>query len=137
MDSLESHAYRRPMSSGPSNVLGDPLKPCCFEPLTGFYRDGYCRTGPGDVGLHTVCIEATAEFLAFSFAQGNDLSTPRPEYQFPGLQPGDCWCLCVTRWKQAFDAGRAPRVRLESTHVSALEFVSLEDLQRHALTAGD
>lgn len=125
------------MSSGPSNVLGGSLQPCCFEPVTGFYRDGYCRTGPGDVGLHTVCIEATAEFLAFSRAHGNDLSTPIPEYDFPGVQPGDCWCLCVSRWKQALDAGRAPRVRLESTHISALEFVSLEDLQRHALKDGE
>lgn len=125
------------MSSGPSNVLGESLQPCCFEPVTGFYRDGYCRTGPGDVGLHTVCIEATAEFLAFSRAHGNDLSTPIPEYDFPGVQPGDCWCLCVSRWKQALDAGRAPRVRLESTHISALEFVSLEDLQRHALKDGE
>jgi uncharacterized protein (DUF2237 family) len=122
------------MASGPSNVLGESLEPCCFAPVTGFYRDGYCRTGPGDVGLHTVCIEATAEFLAFSRAHGNDLSTPIPEYDFPGVQPGDCWCLCVSRWKQALDAGMAPRVRLESTHISALEFVSLEDLQRHALT---
>jgi uncharacterized protein (DUF2237 family) len=121
------------MSSGPSNVLGESLRPCCFEPVTGFYRDGFCRTGPGDVGLHTVCIEATAEFLAFSRAMGNDLSTPMPEYQFPGLQPGDRWCLCVTRWKQALDAGFAPRVRLESCHISALEFVGLEDLQRFAL----
>jgi uncharacterized protein (DUF2237 family) len=125
------------MSSGPSNVLGGPLQPCCFEPMTGFYRDGFCRTGPGDVGLHTVCIEATAEFLIFSRMHGNDLSTPRPEYQFPGLSPGDCWCLCVTRWKQALDAGSAPRVRLESTHISALEFVSLEDLKEHALTDGE
>lgn len=122
------------MSSGPSNVLGGPLRPCCFEPVTGFYRDGYCRTGPGDVGLHTVCAEITAEFLAFSQSRGNDLSTPRPEYQFPGLRPGDQWCLCVTRWKQALDAGVAPRVLLEGTHLSALEFVSLEDLQRHAVT---
>jgi uncharacterized protein (DUF2237 family) len=121
------------MHAGPSNVLGDPLQPCCFEPITGFYRDGYCRTGPGDVGLHTICVEVTAEFLAFSQAQGNDLSTPRPEYEFPGLQPGDQWCLCVTRWMQALAVGKAPRVRLESTHISALEFVMLEDLQRHAL----
>jgi hypothetical protein len=125
------------MSSGPSNVLGGPLQPCCFEPVTGFYRDGYCRTGPGDFGLHTVCIEVTAEFLIFSRAQGNDLSTPVPEFEFPGLKPGDCWCLCVTRWKQALDAGMAPRVRLESSHISALEFVAREDLQRYALTSGD
>ena len=122
------------MSAGPSNVLGDPLQPCCFEPVTGFYRDGFCRTGPGDVGLHTVCAEMTADFLAFSQAMGNDLSTPRPEYQFPGLQPGDRWCLCVTRWKEAFEAGKAPRVRMASTHLSALEFVSLEELQSSALS---
>ena len=116
-----------------TNVLGGKLLPCCYSPLTGFYRDGYCRTGPGDVGLHTVCIEATAEFLAFSRVMGNDLTTPIPEYEFPGLQPGDRWCLCVTRWKEALDEGMAPAVVLSATHVSALEFVSLEDLQRHAV----
>jgi len=116
-----------------TNVLGGPLQPCCFQPLTGFYRDGYCRTGPGDHGLHTVCIEASAEFLAFSRERGNDLSTPRPEYAFPGVQPGDRWCLCVTRWQEAFEAGVAPAVLLASSHISALEFVSLEDLQAHAL----
>ncbi|MCE0498236.1 MAG: DUF2237 domain-containing protein [Methylacidiphilales bacterium] len=116
-----------------TNVLGGKLLPCCFSPMTGFYRDGYCRTGPGDYGLHTVCIEATAEFLAFSRAAGNDLSTPMPQYQFPGLQPGDRWCLCVTRWKEALEAGMAPAVVLSATHISALEFVSLEDLQRHAV----
>ena len=120
-------------SSGPSNVLGAPLRPCCFEPVTGFYRDGFCRTGPGDYGLHTVCVEVTAEFLAFSRAHGNDLSTPIPEYEFPGLVPGDRWCLCVTRWKEALDAGTAPRVFLASTHISALEFVRLEVLQAHAV----
>jgi len=119
--------------NGPSNVLGQPLQPCCYEPLTGFYRDGYCRTGPGDYGLHTVCIEVTAEFLQFSRARGNDLSTPIPEYHFPGLQPGDRWCLCVTRWKEALEAGFAPRVLLASTHISALEFVSREELQQYAL----
>ncbi len=120
-------------SSGPSNVLGGPLQPCCFSPMTGFYRDGFCRTGPGDHGLHTVCAEVTAEFLAFSRRQGNDLSTPLPEYDFPGLVPGDRWCLCVTRWKEALEAGVAPRVVLASTHLSALEFVSREDLQSHAV----
>jgi uncharacterized protein (DUF2237 family) len=117
----------------PSNVLGHDLRPCCGEPLTGFYRDGYCRTGPGDVGLHTVCALMTAEFLAFSVAQGNDLSTPHPEWEFPGLRPGDRWCLCVTRWKEAFDAGVAPPVDLEATHTSTLEFVELQELQAHAL----
>jgi uncharacterized protein (DUF2237 family) len=100
--------------------------------MTGFYRDGYCRTGPADRGMHTVCIVATDEFLAFSAAQGNDLSTPREEYDFPGVKEGDRWCLCVTRWSDALEAGCAPRVVLEATHLSALEWVSLEDLQAHA-----
>ena len=115
------------------NVLGEPLQACSFDPLTGWFRDGCCHTGPGDHGLHTVCIQATDEFLRFSQAAGNDLSTPVPEYDFPGLRPGDHWCLCVTRWQQALTAGCAPRVVLAATHISALEFVALEDLQRHAL----
>ena len=101
--------------------------------MTGFYRDGYCKTGPGDTGLHTVCIEANDEFLRFSREQGNDLLTPAPEWDFPGLKAGNRWCLCVSRWKQALDAGVAPRVLLAATHISALEFVDLEDLKRHAL----
>ena len=101
--------------------------------MTGFYRDGYCRTGPGDHGMHTVCVVATEEFLRFSMAQGNDLSTPHPEFEFPGLESGDRWCLCVTRWKDAFDAGCAPAVVLEATHISALEWVALEDLRAHAV----
>jgi len=120
-----------------SNVLGGELQCCCTSPVTGFYRNGYCQTGPGDVGLHTVCIEATEEFLNFSRECGNDLSTPFPEYEFPGLQPGDRWCLCVTRWKEALDAGMAPRVHLAATHISALEFVDLGDLKRHSLYASD
>jgi uncharacterized protein (DUF2237 family) len=120
--------------SQPTNVLGEPLQACCHDPLTGFYRDGYCRTGPGDRGLHTVCAEMTAEFLDFSRRAGNDLSTPVPEYGFPGLQAGDLWCLCVTRWQEAFEAGCAPRVRLSATHLSALEYVDLADLQEHAVT---
>jgi uncharacterized protein (DUF2237 family) len=116
----------------PSNVLGSPLQACCSEPLTGFYRDGYCHTGPGDHGLHVVCAVVTREFLEFSRHHGNDLSTPAPEYDFPGLQPGDRWCLCVTRWIQALEAGCAPPVILQSTHTSALEFVDLEQLQAHA-----
>src|ERR1700722_19099884 len=99
-----------------TNVLGGKLLPCCFSPMTGFYRDGYCRTGPGDHGLHTVCIEATADFLEFSREQGKDLSTHITEYGFPGLVPGDKWCLCVTRWKEAFEAGMAPDVFLSATH---------------------
>ena len=118
-----------------TNVLGTALQCCCMEPLTGFYRDGFCRTGPGDVGLHTVCIKATEEFLEFSREAGNDLSTPRPEYHFPGLEAGDRWCLCVTRWKEALDAGMAPRVVLEATHISALEFVDLDELAAHAVAA--
>ncbi len=119
-----------------TNVLGGKLLPCCFSPMTGFYRDGYCRTGPGDHGLHTVCIEVTADFLAFSASRGNDLSTPMPQYEFPGLRAGDHWCLCVTRWQEALEAGMAPRVMLSSTHISALEFVSLEDLQSYAVPEG-
>ena len=116
----------------PSNVFGEPLECCCNDPMTGFYRDGFCHTGPGDVGLHTVCVVATDEFLEFSQNQGNDLSTPMPEYQFPGLKAGDKWCLCVTRWVEAFEAGLAPPVVLAATHASALEFVDLADLEAHA-----
>ena len=101
--------------------------------MTGFYRDGYCRTGPQDVGRHTVCAEVTAEFLHFSRQRGNDLSTPRPEFEFPGLVPGDRWCLCVLRWKEAFDAGLAPKVLLAATHENALQFVTLDALRAHAL----
>ena len=115
-----------------TNVLGQAIECCCRSPRTGFYRDGYCRTGPGDVGLHTVCAVMTREFLEFSQQSGNDLSTPRPEHDFPGLQPGDRWCLCVTRWAEALNMGAAPPVVLEATHLSALEFVTLEDLKRHA-----
>jgi len=114
------------------NVLGGDLQACCFEPRTGFFRDGYCHTGSGDQGVHTVCAIVTAEFLEFSAAQGNDLSTPRPEYGFPGLNPGDRWCLCAARWKEAYDAVMAPQVALESTHASTLEFASLEELQAFA-----
>lgn len=118
--------------AGPTNVLGGELECCCLEPRTGYYRDGYCRTGPGDQGLHTVCAVMTDEFLRFSAAAGNDLSTPVPEYDFPGLESGDRWCLCVSRWREAFEAGRAPPVVLAATHISALEFVTLEDLRTHA-----
>jgi uncharacterized protein len=119
-------------ASMPSNVLGGNLQCCCMDPVTGFYRDGYCRTGPGDFGLHTVCAVMTSEFLEFSLSRGNDLSTPRAEMGFPGLQPGDRWCLCVSRWKEALDSGVAPPVILEATHASAVEFVSLEELMAHA-----
>ena len=111
------------------NVLGEELQECSRDPLTGFFRDGCCNTGTGDVGLHVLCAEMTAEFLEFSRKVGNDLSTPIPEYAFPGLQPGDRWCLCVQRWREAYEAGMAPPVVLQSTHMSALEFVDLEMLQ--------
>ena len=119
--------------STPKNVLGTELQTCSTDPLTGFYRDGCCRTGADDLGLHTVCVQATAEFLEFSREVGNDLSTPNPSYMFPGVQPGDRWCLCAARWKQALEAGLAPPVVLEATHISTLEFVDLEDLQAHAI----
>jgi uncharacterized protein (DUF2237 family) len=115
-----------------TNVLGGKLECCCRQPRTGFYRDGYCRTGPGDHGLHTVFAVMTEEFLRFSAAVGNDLSTPVPEFDFPGLKGGDRWCLCVTRWQEAFEAGCAPPVVLAATHMSALEFATLEDLRAHA-----
>ena len=116
------------------NVLGTDLETCSRSPLTGFYRDGKCQTGREDFGLHVVCSEVTEEFLAFSRSRGNDLVTPNPEWGFPGLVPGDRWCLCVQRWKEALKAGVAPPVVLEATHPSALEFVSLEELQQHAVT---
>lgn len=114
------------------NVLGTDLQPCSMHPRTGWFRDGCCNTGPGDHGLHLVCVRATAEFLAFSKAVGNDLSTPRPEYAFPGVKPGDRWCLCATRWVEAKEAGVAPPVVLEATHMSMLEFATLEELQAFA-----
>jgi uncharacterized protein len=109
----------------PRNVLGGPLGECCHKPMTGFYRTGSCETGPEDRGLHVVCAQMTAEFLAFSRACGNDLSTPLPEVGFPGLKPGDCWCLCAARWQEALEAGEAPRVRLLATHEASLEVVEL------------
>ena len=117
----------------PKNVVGTDLEMCCNSPMTGFYRDGFCRTGQSDYGVHIVCAEMTAEFLEFSKKAGNDLSTPVPEYQFPGLVPGDRWCLCVSRWKEALEAGVAPKVHLEATHLSSIEFVSLEDLKKHSV----
>lgn len=117
------------------NVLGTALEPCCFEPRTGFYRDGYCRTGSEDVGTHVVCAIMTADFLVFSKARGNDLSTPIPQYDFPGLRPGDKWCLCVSRWKEAYLAGKAPEVVLEATHENALEVVDFEWLLEYKHSA--
>ena len=115
------------------NVLGGELKECSRSPLTGFYRDGCCHTGGDDAGIHVVCAQVTEEFLNISQLMGNDLITPMPMFNFPGLKPGDRWCLCVARWLEALEAGVAPPVDLEATHISALEFVSLEDLKKHAL----
>ncbi len=117
------------------NVLGTTLVPCSYDPLTGYYRDGCCNTADDDTGSHVVCVKVTAEFLAYSASRGNDLSTPRPEYRFRGLKPGDRWCLCALRWRDALVAGRAPLVVLESTHERALDFVSLQALQARALDA--
>jgi len=121
-----------PSATTQSNVLGGELLPCSLQPVTGFFRDGCCHTGPGDAGMHVVCAVVTDEFLRFSLTRGNDLVTPMPHYGFPGLRPGDRWCLCASRWKEALDAGVAPPVVLEATHFSALAFVSLDDLRRHA-----
>lgn len=115
------------------NVLGGDLETCSMSPRTGWFRDGCCNTGPGDTGLHLVCCIMSDAFLKFSQQAGNDLSTPVPEYRFPGLKPGDRWCLCVTRWRDALEAGVAPHVVLRATHISALEFVSLDDLTAHAV----
>ena len=117
---------------GQTNVLGGELQPCSLDPLTGYYRTGCCENRGDDPGMHVVCIVATEEFLAYSSSVGNDLATPVPDYGFPGVKPGEQWCLCASRWQQALEAGAAPRVRLEATHVSALEFCSLSDLLEHS-----
>lgn len=116
-----------------TNVLGSRLEPCSVVPRTGFYRDGCCNTGPEDLGLHVVCARMTAAFLAFSAERGNDLSAPQPDAGFPGLKPGDRWCLCAGRWREALEAGVAPPVVLSATHEEALAVVALEDLKRHAV----
>ena len=121
--------------AGARNVLGQELVPCSLDPVTGFFRNGCCETGPHDVGLHTVCAVMTAEFLAFSKRAGNDLSTPRLDLGFPGLNPGDRWCLCAPRWKEALDAGSAPRLVLESTHEETLAIVPLGVLKDYAVEA--
>lgn len=121
------------MASDAKNVLGTHLENCSTDPMTGFFRDGCCRTGADDLGLHLVCAEMTQEFLEFSRSRGNDLIRAVPTFQFPGLKAGDRWCLCVQRWKEAFEAGVAPRIVLESTHISTLEFVDLSDLKDHAI----
>ena len=133
----ETNPRRLPERPQPAkNVLGGALLPCSVAPLTGFLRDGCCNTGPQDFGLHVVCAEMTSGFLVFSKARGNDLSTPRPEYGFAGLKPGDRWCLCATRWEEARLAGLAPPVLLEATHEAALAVVRKEHLLSHALDAG-
>ena len=123
------------MAGDARNVLGEGLEPCGTSPMTGFYRDGCCNTGSEDRGAHVVCAVVTREFLAFSAGVGNDLSTPMPQYGFAGSKAGDQWCLCASRWQEAFLAGRAPKVRLQSTHVSALEYCNLADLREHAVDA--
>jgi uncharacterized protein (DUF2237 family) len=115
------------------NVLGEPLKKCGLDPMTGFFRDGCCDTSEEDLGLHTVCARVTSEFLEFSKSRGNDLSTPKPEFGFEGLNPGDQWCLCAARWKEAFEAGVAPIVVLESSHQASLQIIELKHLQKHAV----
>jgi uncharacterized protein (DUF2237 family) len=120
------------MSIETRNVVGSVLQPCSLDPLTGWHRDGCCRSGAGDQGVHVVCAKVTADFLEFSKSRGNDLSTPQPGFGFPGLKSGDQWCLCAARWQEAFQAGHAPGVVLEATHESALEFIDLADLKRHA-----
>ena len=115
------------------NVLGEPLESCCTDHMTGFYRSGSCETGPQDFGAHVVCAEVSAEFLAFSKSRGNDLSTPQPDFGFPGLKPGDRWCLCAARWVEALEAGMAPPIKLTATHKRVLDFISFEVLKQHAL----
>jgi uncharacterized protein len=134
-DHSRSTTTVRLIMANAKNVLGGPLKTCSTDPLTGFYRDGCCNTGQDDEGLHTICCRVTAPFLAHQREIGNDLSTPFPLFGFPGLRPGDQWCVCITRWKESLEAGVACPVDLEATHMHALEFVDLEDLKRHAVKA--
>ena len=115
------------------NIFGEPLKPCCKNPITGYFRDGFCRTDKSDFGNHTVCVKITNEFLDFSKSKGNDLITPNPIYNFSGLKEGDMWCLCALRWQQAFEAGCAPKVELESTDEKALKYININDLILHAI----
>ena len=115
------------------NVYGDLIEECCSNPITGFYRDGFCNTGSIDLGTHVVCAEMTKEFLDYTKSKGNDLSTPNPIYDFPGLKPGDCWCLCALRWKEAYEAGVAPKVKLEATHDKALEYLTMNQLIEKAI----
>lgn len=121
------------MTAKQKNILGGELQPCSLDPVTGFFRDGHCNTCEEDFGSHTVCAQMTEAFLAFSKSRGNDLSTPNPRYQFAGLKPGDRWCVCAARWREAADAGVAPPVILQATHERALEVIALADLEYHAL----
>ena len=114
-----------------NNVFGNPVEVCCTDPMTGFYRNGYCSSGPEDTGTHVVCAIMTDEFLKFTKEQGNDLSTPNAYFEFPGLKPGDCWCLCALRWREALRAGKAPKVKLEATHEHVLDFVTMKDLMNN------
>ncbi|HEX3954411.1 MAG TPA: DUF2237 domain-containing protein [Stellaceae bacterium] len=132
-DGSGSGPWRGGRPQRPRNVFGEPLVECCAKPLTGFYRSGSCETGPEDVGVHTVCASVDADFLAFSKAAGNDLSTPMPAFGFAGLKPGDCWCLCAARWKEALEAGSAPKVRLAATHEATLAIVPLDELKKYAI----
>ena len=127
--------YNELMMTEAKNVIGGNLEACCTSPITGFYRDGFCRTGGQDFGSHVVCAEVTLEFLEFTKLRGNDVSTPVPDFNFPGLKPGDRWCLCASRWQEALEAGVAPPVILSATHSRALEMVSLDDLKKHGLTS--
>ncbi len=120
------------MTKKQKNVLGYDLECCGSDPITGFYRDGCCNTGPGDVGTHTVCAVVTTDFLNYSATRGNDLKTPRPEFRFPGLKPGDRWCLCALRWEEARQVGKAPKVKLASTNIKTLEIVTLDQLKLHS-----
>ena len=124
---------KRDSDDMPRNVLGGPLQPCSGRPLTGFYRDGCCNTGDDDLGVHVVCVKVTTEFLEFSQARGNDLTTPHPEFGFLGLKPGDKWCLCATRWVEALRAGVAPQVVLSATHEVMLDYVPLADFKKYAI----
>lgn len=119
------------------NIFGEPLECCCTSPMTGFYRDGFCRTYVHDIGTHVVCAIVTEEFLLFSLSRGNDLITPKPHYSFPGLKAGDKWCLCALRWKEAFEAGVAPKVVLQATNELVLQIIGMNDLISHAYTQHD
>ncbi len=132
----QSHEIQHQVSTNKQakNILGEQLIMCCSDPKTGFYRDGHCVTGPADHGTHIICAKVTTEFLEFSKARGNDLMTPLPDYHFPGLKAGDHWCLCISRWLEALEAGVAPPIRVESTHEQALEYVSLAVLLSYDLS---